>query len=65
MIKVDGLNLSVKGNTVELLTELTEIMHDFYEKGIASKKDLLDAVNLATVSDKDLTDMLIKIIVGR
>ena len=60
MIKIDGLSLSVRGNTTELLTELTVVMNSFYEKGIASKEDLKDAVDMATASDKDLADMLIK-----
>lgn len=62
MIKIDGLKLSVQGNPVALLTELTGIMHYFYEKDIASKKDLLDAVNLATVSDKQYSEQFMQII---
>ena len=65
MIKIDGKNLSVRGNTVELLTELTVIMSSFYEKGVADKKDLLETVDMATASDRELTDMLVKILRGR
>ena len=64
MIKIDGKNLSVRGNTVDLLTELTVIMSSFYEKGIADKKDLLETVDMATASDRELTDMLVKILRG-
>lgn len=64
MIKIDGKNLSVRGNTVDLLTELTLIMNSFYEKGVADKKDLLETVDMATASDRELSDMLIKILRG-
>lgn len=64
MIKIDGKNLSVRGNTVDLLTELTVIMSSFYEKGVADKKDLLETVDIATALDRELSDMLVKILRG-
>lgn len=62
MIKCEKGLVQMQGTTIDLLEELTCIMHALLEKGVTDAETLKFSVMLATNDKNELNDMVIKMI---
>ena len=55
MIKVEGINIEIKGMRIDVLTELGMLISSFIGEGNCDIQDLLQMCALASKMDKDGT----------
>ena len=55
MIKVEGINIEIKGMRIDVLTELGMLISSFIGEGYCDIQDLLQMCALASKMDKDGT----------
>lgn len=54
MIRIDKNHIEFEGNKLELIAELSMLMHDFYEKRVIDDRDIEQVVKIAKTSKEQL-----------
>ena len=54
MIHVDENNIQCNGSRIEILSQFTALMHNFIASSFMTKEEILQAVDLACLSDEEL-----------